>query len=102
MILWHAVMVEVGTSKGQKVLPLPMGWQQGKALGRDAPDTPRSSVNDDVAALEASVVTWRHLLQNLLSATPQAAIKVCNDSTAEHEYLQSPVELRDSLSLYAA
>lgn len=49
-------MVEVGNSKGQKVLPLPMGWQQGKALGRDAPDTPRSSVSDDVAALEDYVM----------------------------------------------
>lgn len=94
-------MVEVGNSKGQRVLPLPVGWQQGKALGRDAPDTPRSSISDDVAALEASVVTWRHLLQNLLSATPQAAIKVCNESTAETEYLQSPVEAWDSSSLYA-
>ena len=95
-------MVEVGNSKGERVLPLPVGWQQGKALSRDAPDTPRSSVSDDVAALEASVVTWRHLLQGLLSATPQAAIKVCSDSNAEHEYLQRIVQPWDSPSLYAA
>ena len=74
-------MVEVGRSKGQRILPLPMGWQQGRAMGRDTPATPRSLVSDDMAELEASVVTWHHLLQGLLSATPQAAFKVCNDST---------------------
>ncbi len=53
-----------------------MGWQQGKATGRDEPATPRSQGIDDVADLEASVVTWCHLLQAVLSATPQAAVQV--------------------------
>ena len=53
-----------------------MGWQQGKAMGRDEPSTPRSQANDDVADLEASVVTWRHLLKGVLGATPQAAVQV--------------------------
>lgn len=77
---WSAVLVELGHTKGQRVLPLPLGWEQGKASGRDETDTPRSQAGDDVAALESSVVTWRHLLQDLLSATPQAAIQACPDS----------------------
>ena len=77
---WSAVLVEMWHTKGQRVLPLPMGWEQGRASGRDETDTPRSQAGDDVAALESSVVTWRHLLQDLLSATPQAAIQACPDS----------------------
>lgn len=75
------MLVEVGRSKGQRVLPLPMGWLQGKAMGRDEPATPRSQVNNDVADLEASVVTWRHLLQGVLSTTPQAAVQVGTRNT---------------------
>ena len=70
--LWH--------TKGHRVLPLPLGWEQGRTSGKDETDTPRSQAGDDVAALESSVVTWRHLLQDLLSATPQAAIQACPDS----------------------
>ena len=81
------MLVEVGRSKGQKILPLPVGWQQGGAMGRDEPArpwsipahgavTPRSQASDDMADLEASVVTWRRLLQGLLAATPQAAVQV--------------------------
>ena len=77
---WSAVLVELGHTKGKRVLPLPLGWEQGRASGRDVTDTPRSQAGDDVAALESSVVTWRHLLQDLLSATPQAAIQAFPDS----------------------
>ena len=53
-----------------------MGWQQGRAMGRDEPSTPSSQTSDNVADLEASVVTWRHLLQGVLGDTPHTAIQV--------------------------
>ena len=77
------MLVEVERLKGQRVLPLPTGWLQGKAMGIDESATHRSQVNDDVTDLEASVVTWRHLLQGILSATPQAAVQVGTRNTEQ-------------------
>ncbi len=85
------MLVEVGRSKGQRVLPLPVGWQQGKAMGRDEPATPRSQGNNDVADLEASVVTWRHLLQGILSVTPQAAVQVTTHRSEIRGYIGTPM-----------
>ena len=72
------MLVELGNTKGERLLPLPIGWQQerGLAAAHRINASPRSQASNDVAALEAAVVTWRHLVQDILSKTPQAFIQV--------------------------
>ena len=83
------MLVELGNTKGERLLPLPTGWQQERGLAavHRGNTSPRSQASNDVAALEAAVVTWRHLVQDILSKTPQAVIQVRN-----HDSAASPIK----------
>lgn len=71
-----AVLIELGNTKGQKFLPLPMGELHPHMFLKDEIRTSHDHNNNDIAKLEAAVLTWRHVLQSILSATPQAVIQV--------------------------
>ena len=78
------MLVELGNTEGERLLPLPTGWQQERGLAavHYGNASPRSQASDDVAALEAAVVTWRHLVQDIIGKSPQAFIQVHNYDSA--------------------
>ncbi|CAD7696266.1 unnamed protein product [Ostreobium quekettii] len=60
------VLVLIGQSKGQTVLPLPQSaFQEDKSM----------KLKDKVHILESAAVTWAQQIKNVLNADPEAALK---------------------------
>jgi hypothetical protein len=68
LLLYYAVSVSIGESKGQTLLPLPAtDTQQQDQAARD---------KAKIHILESAVVTWSKQIRNVLKSDPDLALKV--------------------------